>query len=70
MMILLGLTSGCVLLYSLATGKVECELQGPGLSAAVRSLAWAQGDASGVYSGCADGTIAHWNLPSKQLSRY
>lgn len=63
-MLLLGLTSGCVLLYSLSTGTVEGELQG--LNLAIKSLAWA--NSKEIYGGYADGTITHWTLPTKSVA--
>ncbi|KAF4519674.1 hypothetical protein B566_EDAN016766 [Ephemera danica] len=63
-LLLLGLTSGCVLLYSLSTGTVEGELQG--LNLAVKSVTWTKSNE--VYGGYADGTIAHWTLPAKNIA--
>ncbi|XP_049963453.1 WD repeat-containing protein 43 isoform X2 [Schistocerca serialis cubense] len=57
--IAMGTTAGNVLLYSIAVGDVEAQLQG-GHSGSVTCLSWSSG--SHLYSGGADAHVTEWAI--------
>ncbi|KAJ1521362.1 hypothetical protein ONE63_003038 [Megalurothrips usitatus] len=61
--IAMGTSNGRILLYSLATAKVEGQLEGGHKSSAVTGLSWFPG--TSLYS-CGDCVIAEWNISEKK----